>query len=172
MASLQKKGDSWYCQFMHRGQRHTFTIGKVDENEAKNTAAKADYLLMRLKQHLLELPPGMDIVTFIEFDGRVPQKQSEGSNQEISFSGFRDAYVKTFGSGAIEDNTLYTSKIHFKHLAATLGEGFPMNSLTLPDLQRHVDRRQKDVAGITIKKEIDTMRSAWKWATAHGHGAG
>jgi hypothetical protein len=31
MASIQKKADSWYCQFMYRGQRHTFTIGKVDE---------------------------------------------------------------------------------------------------------------------------------------------
>lgn len=39
MASLQKKGDSWCCQFMYRGQRHIFTIGKVDETEANNTAA-------------------------------------------------------------------------------------------------------------------------------------
>jgi integrase len=168
MASLQKKGDSWYCQFMHRGQRHTFTIGKVDETEANNTAARVDYLLMRIKQHLIELPAGTDIVTFMEFDGRVPEKLSEGSSQEISFSDFRDAFVKVFGAGAIEDNTMDTSKIHFKHLAATLGEGFPMYSLTLPDLQRHVDRRQKDVAGITIKKEIDTMRSAWKWAQRMG----
>jgi integrase len=168
MASLQKKGDSWYCQFMHRGHRHTFTIGKVDETEANNTAARVDYLLMRIKQHLIELPAGTDIVTFMEFDGRMPEKLSDGSSQEISFSDFRDAFVKVFGAGAIEDNTMYTSKIHFKHLAATLGEGFPMNSLTLPDLQRHVDRRQKDVAGITIKKEIDTIRGAWKWAQRMG----
>jgi integrase len=168
MASLQKKADSWYCQFMYRGQRHTFTIGKVDETEARNTAARTDYLLMRLKQHLLILPPGMDIVTFIEFDGRVPEKQQEGSSDEISFGELRDAFVKTFGEGAIEANTLYTAKIHFKHLSATLGEGFPMNNLSLADLQRHVDRRQRAVAGITIKKEIDTMRSAWKWAERMG----
>jgi hypothetical protein len=43
MASLQKKGDSWYCQFMHRGQRHTFTIGKFDETESHNKSTLKVY---------------------------------------------------------------------------------------------------------------------------------
>jgi len=126
------------------------------------------YLRLVDADHLLDLPAGTDIVTFMEFDGRVSEKLSEGSSQEISSSDFRDAFVKVFGAGAIEDNTMYTSKIHFKHLAATLGDGFQMNSLMLPDLQRHLDRRQKDVAGVTIKKEIDTIRSAWRWAQRMG----
>ena len=32
---------------------------------------------MRLKQNLLHLPPGMDIVTFVEFDGKPPREIPE-----------------------------------------------------------------------------------------------
>jgi hypothetical protein len=28
MASLQKKGESYYCHFMFHGKRHTFTVGE------------------------------------------------------------------------------------------------------------------------------------------------
>ena len=72
MASLQKKGDSYYCQFCYHGRRHTFTVGAVEESEAENKARQVDYLLMRLKQRLIVLPEGTDIVTFVEHDGKPP----------------------------------------------------------------------------------------------------
>jgi hypothetical protein len=68
MASLQKKSDSYYCQFMYHGKRHTFTVGEVEKSEAQNKARQVDYLLMRLKQKLIVLPDGTDIVTFIEHE--------------------------------------------------------------------------------------------------------
>ena len=45
MASLQQKSDTWYCQFVCHGKRHTFTVGKVPADEAE--ANQVDYLLMR-----------------------------------------------------------------------------------------------------------------------------
>jgi hypothetical protein len=57
MASLQEKGDSYYCQFMYHGRRHTFTVGAVSEEEAGNKARQVDYLLMRLKQRLIVCCP-------------------------------------------------------------------------------------------------------------------
>ena len=39
-----------------------------------------------------------------------------------------------------------------------------MRGLNLVDLQKHINRRQGGVEWITIKKEIDTLRSAWNWA--------
>jgi integrase len=171
MASLQLKGDSWYCQFIYRKERYTFTVGKVEEIEARAVKAKVEYILMRLKQNLLDVPAGLNIVTFIHYDGKPPPAVLAAAPlpKETPFSEFRDSFLKTFGNGAVDENTLYTEKIHLAHLATTLGEKFPMNALTLSDLQRHVDRRQKDVAGTTIKKEIDTLRSAWNWASRMGH---
>lgn len=165
MASLQKKGESWYCQFKYHGERHTFTIGKVVEREANMAAARVDYLLMRIRQRLLEVPAGMDIVTFIEHDGKPPPQPPPTSDViAVQFAELRSAYLQTFGNGALESNTLYTARIHLQHLAETLGEQFRMDDLTLPHLQRHVQRRQRHVAAVTIKKEIDTLRAAWNWA--------
>ena len=69
MATLQKKGNGWYCQFLHHGKRHTFTIGRVSKAEARAKSDQVGYLLMRLKQRLTELPPGVDIVEFVQRDG-------------------------------------------------------------------------------------------------------
>jgi len=164
MASLQQKGESWYCQFLYQQKRRTLTIGKVDEAEAQATAARVDYILMRIRQKLLEVPVGMDIIDFIQQDGKPRAAASTAAPKSTSLSELRASYLATVGNGALEDNTLYTAKIHLQHLGKTLGENFPLNTLGLPDLQRHVDRRRAKVAGVTIKKEIDTFRAAWNWA--------
>lgn len=50
----------------------------------------------------------------------------------------------------------------------TLGGAFSLVSLTLSDLQGHVDRRPGHVAPATIRKEIGTFRSARNWAARIG----
>jgi hypothetical protein len=39
MALLQERDGRWQCQFVHRGRRRTFALGRVSEDEAR---AKAD----------------------------------------------------------------------------------------------------------------------------------
>ena len=72
MASLQLKGDAWYCQFMFKRERRTFTVGKVEKSEARAVAAKVDYWLMRLKQNLAHVPTGGTLVDFVRYDGKPP----------------------------------------------------------------------------------------------------
>ncbi len=72
MTSLQKKGESWGFQFHYPGKRHTFTIGKVEPDEAEARANQAEYLLIRIEQGLLTVPPGNDIVLFLQHDGKPP----------------------------------------------------------------------------------------------------
>src|SRR5688500_14902967 len=104
MASIQKKGGSWYCQFTYQRQRHTLTVGKVEESEAQAMAARVGYILMRIRQRLLDVPAGMNIVTFIEHDGKPPVIESKPVS--TLFSELRERYLETVGSGAIEANTL------------------------------------------------------------------
>ena len=84
MASIQKNGDGWYCQFCYRGQRTTFAIGKVSEDEASAKSAQADYLLMRPKQRLIELPGGAEIVDFVRYDGKPPASAINPGNARVS----------------------------------------------------------------------------------------
>jgi hypothetical protein len=81
LASIQKRRDGWYCQFCYRGQRTTFAIGKVSEDEASAKSAQVDYLLMRPKQRLIELPGGAEIVGY---DGMPPASAINPGNARVS----------------------------------------------------------------------------------------
>lgn len=172
MASIHHKGEAWHCQFLYHGKRHTFSLGKVNQEEAETKANQVDYLLMRLKQKLLHLPPGMDIVAFVQFDGNPPQEPVDG--EIVTLGTLRDKYLDTHRNGSLEPSTIEGIELHFKHLIGTLGERFPIQDLALPDLQKHVDRRarKKGMRGklspATIRKEIVTLRTAWNWGVPMG----
>src|SRR5690349_15380124 len=96
MASLQQKWNGWHCQLLFERKRHTFAIGKDSKKEAETKAQNVDYLLMRLSQGLLSLPAGMDIVTFVRFDGTpppttVPRSESGAATLDT----LRDRYLAT-----------------------------------------------------------------------------
>jgi integrase len=163
MAGVQERGGSYRIYFRYQGKQVTFPVGKVTKEEAEAKAAQAEYLLLRLRQRLIELPSGVGIADFLQHDGKAPVG-SVPATKPAKLGELRDRFLSTH-AGAHEKNTLYTAKIHFGHLARTLGEKFPLAELTQADLQRHVDRRSGEaIAPVTIKKEINGLRAAWNWA--------
>ena len=149
---------------MYADKRLTYTIGDVSITEASQWKSRTENLLMRLRQNMLQIPRGVSVTDFILHDGRPPLDQDLASRKETTLHELREGYVETFANGAIEKNTLYTAGIHLDHVETTLGKRFILSGLTLAKLQKHIDRRAKDdVAPVTIKKEIDTFRSAWNW---------
>jgi integrase len=152
------------------------TIGRVSEQEARAKAAQADYLLLRLKQRLIVLPPGVGIVDFVRYDGRTPTPPTGNENvaKDLTLSTFRDAYLDTHRP-SLEPRTIEGIELHFKHLLRTLGERFPIREMKLADLQGYVDARAKArgmhgrrLSSATIRKEIVSLRTAWNWAAKMG----
>ncbi len=134
MASLQERNGSYRILFCHHGKLHTFTIGKVEKDEAENKARQVDYLLMRLKQRLIVLPEGTDIVTFVEHDGKPPDTGptlADAPRQAVTLGHLKDRYLSTHANGTIEANSLDTCKLHLSHFCRVLGEGFPLGELSL-----------------------------------------
>jgi hypothetical protein len=120
--------------FSHHGKLHTFTIGKVKRNEAENKARQVDYLLMRLKQRLIVMPDGTDIVTFIEHDGKPPAigpTLADAPRQTVTLGYLKDRYLTTHANGTIEANSLDTCKLHLGHFCRILGASLPMAAITL-----------------------------------------
>ncbi len=149
-----------------------FTIGKVEKDEAENKARQVDYLLMRLKQQLLVLPEGTDIVTFIEHDGKPPDTGptlADAPRQVVTLGHLQDRYLSTHGNGTIEANSLDTCKLHLRHFCRVLGDGSPLGELSLSRLQEYVGHRAKaKVSPVTIRKEVATLRAAWNWGEPMG----
>lgn len=168
MAGLQERGGSYRVFFRFRGKQQTFPLGKVSKQEAEAKSAQVDYLLLRLKQRLIELPPGVDITDFLQHDGKPPETAPAVPLGNTPLVTLRDRFL-AIHAGAHEKNTLYTARIHFNHLIATLGEKFPLPELAQAELQRHVDRRAGEgIAPVTIKKEINGFRAAWNWGRRLG----
>jgi hypothetical protein len=90
------------------------------------------------------LPPGLDIVAFVESDGR-PLTESQvvpAESRQLTLADFRDRSLATHRE-SLEERTIDGINLHFKHLIAALGERFPIGELKLSDLQSYVDRRAK-----------------------------
>jgi integrase len=167
MASLQERNGSYRVQFCHHGKLHGFTLGKVERDEAENKARQVDYLLMRLKQRLIVLPEGTDIVTFVEHDGTSPDigpTLPDAPRQVVTLGQLKDRYLSTYANGTIEANSLDTCKLHLNHFVRVLGEGFPVGELSLTKAQEYVNHRAKaKISPVTIRKEIATLRATWNW---------
>jgi integrase len=171
MAALQNRNGSFRVFFEYQRKQRVFTIGRVTEAEARLKADQVDYLLMRLGQGLIELPPGIGIVEFVRQDGKVilTKDGTVAPVAKLTLGSLRDRYLETHGNGTLEERTLDGIRLHFKHLVTALGESFPISDLALSDLQAYVDRRAKakgvrgKLSPATIKKEIVTLRTTWNW---------
>lgn len=175
MATIQKRNESYRILFRYRGKRHTLKLGKVSRDEAESKANQIDYLLMRIKQKLLVVPPAVSIKDFMLHDGRFSDPvDNEPATQQISFGEFRDKYLSTHRNGALEQNSLGTLEIHLRHIQRSLGEDFPLQELRPSDLQGHIDRRVskklrgKHISSATLKKELGSFRTAWNWGVHMG----
>lgn len=171
MASLQLRREVYSCIFCWQGKRHWFKIGAVSEKEAEAKAAQVEYLLMRLKQRLVELTPGVNVVDFVQHDGKPPAPSDEvrhaAARRPFNLADLRDRFLDTH-AGAHENSSLKTSRIHFKHLVRVLGEAFPLSELKHADLQRYVEARAEAVTPATIRKEVQTLGTAWNWGRRMG----
>lgn len=181
MAALQERNGSYRVLFNYQGKQRAFTLGKVSDAEAEAKAAQVDYLLMRLRQGLIAMPPGCDVVAFFKYDGTPPvltASDAAAPRAEPTLAEIRDRYLETHANGSLEVHTVRGIRRHFGHLTRLLGEKFPIRSLTLADLQAYVDRRGKargrrgPLNPATIKKEIVTLRTAWNWGARMGLVAG
>jgi integrase len=167
MASLQERNGSYRVLFCYHGKLHTFTIGQVEKDEAEAKARQVDYLLMRLKQRLIVLPDGTDIVAFVEHDGKPPDigpTMADAPRQAITLGHLKGRYLTTYANGTLEANSLDTCKIHLGHFARVLGDGFPLAQLSLAQMQEYINQRaEAKISPATIRKEVATLRAAWNW---------
>jgi integrase len=173
VATLQLRNDSYRVLFCAGGRRYTFTLGKVSPREAENTAAAVDQVLLRIEQRLLRVPDGADLVEFVKNGGQLPE-ETDPAPEPITLRRFQEQYLETHRGGAMEKNSLATVAMHLNHFGRTLGERFPMQTLSMADLQRHVNTRARKkyrghpLSPVTLRKEMASLRAAWNWAALTG----
>jgi hypothetical protein len=162
MAGIRKKGEGYHCTFRFQERRYYFALGKMPEVKG----AEVDETLALIERGRLTVPEGIALEEFVAAGGKVPLVSARP--EMVTARQLFDRYLAIHSNGTIEESSLGTSRSHLNQVVETLGERFRMQSLTLLDLQGHVDRRRKKgVAPATLKKEIATVRACWNWAV-HG----
>lgn len=168
MASLEKRKSGYRVIFMWGGKRIHRSLDTHDKAIAENHFNRLEQKLSDWKLGLLEIPPEADVATFLLSDGkRVDQPQAI---QPLTLADLFDSYFSSLPDGALEENSLYTARIHRNHLQEVLGKDFPIESLTRDDLQRYIKERAKKktrkgtVGPTTIRKELSTLGAVWSSA--------
>jgi integrase len=166
MAGIRKKGDGYHCTFRFQGRRFYFAVGKLTEAQARAKATEVDETLALIERGRLVVPEGVRFEDFVASGGKVPVLSAKP--ETVTARQLFDRYLETHANGTIEVNSLGTSRTHLGQVRRSLGERFRLQSLTLVNLQEHVDRRRKQgVSPVTLKKEMATLRACWNWAV-HG----
>jgi hypothetical protein len=174
MAGLQERNGSFRLIFRFGGKQRSVTLGRISPEEAEARAGAADLLLLRIKQGLITLPPGVSIEEFILADGRAPAPEAAGEKASgpVKLSAFADRYAEARSGGSMEPGSLATARMHLRHFQRTLGNDFDLRTLSLADLQNHVDKRRKQgdprrkkeeprtLSSATLRLEVSTLRSA------------
>jgi integrase len=117
-------------------------------------------------------------LTFVLSGGqevKVPQAAPSPAAEPTTLGQLRDQYIAAISVGAMEENSLDTTKMHLRHFVTALGEGFQLRGLKLAHLQTHVSTRAKakgmrgrNLSATTIRKEIASFRAAWNWGVQAG----
>jgi integrase len=172
MASLEERSGRFRLIFRYGGRKFHHALGTRDRREAEGCLARLEESLRFLERGRLVPPPGADLPVFLLSDGKIMSKPEVAP--VLTLADLSERYGAT-QLGALEKSTLATIGTHLKHLTVTLGAKFPVQSLTLVDLQQHVERRGRakglrgrTVSPTTIKKEIASLSAAWGWATRMG----
>ncbi|MBL8796186.1 MAG: site-specific integrase [Planctomycetia bacterium] len=160
MAWLQNRNGSWRVLFRYNGEQKTIWLGEVKEQEAHAMVGKVDHWLMRLKQQLVHLPAGCDIVEFVQHDGK-PPKHASPTLKELTLGELRQAYFAS-QENKLEGTTLEGINLHFDHLERILGKDRLIPRLLRPDMQKYVDTRAAEWIDPNIYRKKRREKEALK----------
>lgn len=172
MAALELRNKTYRAVFMYAGKKYAYSLDTGDSDMSEALRGGVEKTLMLMAQGLLKLPEGADVIAFVKAAGKV-EEPPPPVVERLHLEKLTDGYLESHANGAMEENSLATVRMHLGHLAATLGERFDVQALTLEDLQRHVDKRAKKrhrgrpLSPITLRKEMATFRACWNWGV-HG----
>lgn len=173
MAGLEVRNGRYNLILRFGGKRFVRSLKTTNEDTALAKKLRVEENIKLVESGRLTIPEGSDVVTFLLSDGKLNHKPVATSSLTIPqlFSAFWDAMP----DGNLEVGTVKMMKIHQRHLERVLGKRQVAQNLSSSDLQTYVTKRSKaktrqggTVGGATIKKEIVTLNSVWKWAVSAG----
>ncbi len=175
MASLEKRHSVYRVVFRLGGNKYCRSLRTRSEKVALASVARLEDNLRRVELGTLSIPEDADVPAFLLSDGRTngkqkPQKRIPNLNQLVG------EYLDSVPDNSVEESTLRSIRTHRKHLIRILGSTYRLAEMSFDDLQSYVDKRAKEkshlgkrISATTIRKELVTLNTVWRWATRMGY---
>lgn len=167
----QRSSGQYHLIFRYGGRRFKKALKTTQTDVAEAARVRLDENLRLVAAGRLVIPEGADIPTFLLSDGKLNGKPSLPA--ALTLGKLFEEYLAHLPDGAMENNSLYTAKIHMAHFERIVGKGFSVRGLSLDDLQAYVRERGKEkgrrkgrVSPTTMRKELSTFSAVWSWARA------
>ncbi len=189
MASLQQEPTGvFHIVFRYDRRRFKRSLETKTQSIALARLEEIEEALSLLKCGRLEIPESVPSDAFILAAGRMEQIKrkaptpASGTQAGTSLEGLFDEFFASLPDDNLESNTLRTMHTHKQHFLRLLKKHFQISKLTGHDLQKYVNSRSKEftqysrtvagkknpvkrtVSATTIKKEIATLGTIWRWA--------
>jgi hypothetical protein len=173
MATLEKRQNRYRVVLRLNGRKISRSIKSKNEIEAQSALARINDGLRRMELGLLAPPEDADVITYLFSDGNF-QGQPQAS-QIRSLKQLSDSFFASIIGGAIESTTLSCMRTHLSHIRRILSNRFLLADIQQNDLRRYANqrlrekgRRGRKVSPVTIRKELNSLRTVWNWATDEG----
>lgn len=174
MAWLQvDPSGNFHLSFRFGGRKYKRSLRTKKERDALARQVRVEENIGLINSGRLSIPPDADIPTFLLSDGRLEKPIAAPS--EVSLEKVFARFFDELTEGSLEPNTVAMMRIHTRHLKRVFGSRRLMKTLNAAAIQEYVSKRAKDkgkhskkLSPTTIKKELTTLRSVWKWATKSG----
>ena len=175
MASLEQRNKTYHISLRLNGCRYRRSLRTANARTAKAALARIEDNLERVELGTLELPDDVDTVAFLLSDGRRTKKMEPKRNVPRTLGELFTLFLKEVPEHSIETSTREMFEIHIRHLKRVLKTSMKLQEIQLVDLQNYVNHRakQKGIRGrtlspVTIKKEIVTLTTVWRWGMTNG----
>lgn len=174
MAWIQKdRSDNYHVCFRLGDRKFKRSLKTASQSQAESAKGRIEESMRLVDRGYLVIPAGADIPDFLLSDGKISGPVDIPT--VVSLKELIEQYEKTISGGAVEESTLYTIRIHIKHLKAILGEDLDVRALTRSHLQEYINRRRAQkghhgsaISPVTIRKELTTMSGIWTWGVGEG----
>ena len=162
------------------------------ETQAKALLEEIDETIDLVKRGKIAVPDDQTIFNFL-LKGSLKEDLPEPSKSptppiatepdKLALSELLSRFFDSIPEGSLEDNTLSTMRLHERHLLRILKPKLNVRELKNQQLQSYINKRAKEktqrivdksvpkkkqkrvpVSATTIRKELVTLGSAWRWA--------
>lgn len=192
MAALQQEPTgTCHIVFRFQGRRFKRSLYTKSHDVALQRQIEVEETIRLLAQRRTTLPEGIASDEFILAGSRadriVPTQNASPHSGGLHGMSLKLLFAKFFESipdDNLESNTQSTMRLHERHFLRLMKPSFPVQQLTGNDLQAYINARAKEttqyfeaansngdkkpgrrrVSACTIKKEIATLGTVWRWA--------